>query len=105
MFSIPFINRIDNILSFDYLSYNNVKEIINKELKKIKDKFQKKNIKLKVFSGVIDEIIDSSNYKEFGARKINKIIKNDLENIIINDILDNKEIINIKSINKDKIMN
>ena len=104
MFSIPFI-RIDNILSFDYLSYNNVKEIINKELKKIKDKFQKKNIKLKVFSGVIDEIIDSSNYKEFGARKINKIIKNDLENIIINDILDNKEIINIKSINKDKIMN
>ena len=105
VFNIPFINRIDNILTFDYLNYNNIKEIVNKELKKIKDKYKKKNIKLKICSGVIEEIIDKSNYKEFGARKINKIIKNDLENIIVNDILDNKENINIKSINKDKIMN
>ena len=105
VFSIPFINRIDNIFSFDYLTHDNIKEIVNKELKKLKDKYKKKNIKLKICSGVIEEIIDKSNYKEFGARKINKIIKNDLEDIIINDILDKKQTINIKSINKDKIMN
>ena len=105
VFSIPLINRIDNILSFDYLTHDNIKEIVNKELKKLKDKYKKKNIKLKISSSVIEEIIDKSNYKEFGARKINKIIKNYLEDIIINDILDNKENINIKSINKDKIMN
>ena len=76
VFSIPFINRIDNILSFDYLSYNNIKEIVNKELKKIKDKYKKKGIMVKINNRVIEEIIDNSNYKEFGARKINKIIKN-----------------------------
>ena len=43
-----------------------------------------------------------SNYKEFGARKIDKIIKNNLENIIINNILENKEIITVKTLKKEK---
>ena len=34
----------------------------------------------------------------YGARKIEKIIKNKLENIIIDKILENKETINIDSI-------
>ena len=42
---------------------------------------------------------------EFGARKIDKIIKNDIESIIINEIIDNKKIINIKKIKKEKVIN
>ena len=105
VFSIPLINRIDNILTFNPLTHDNVKEIVKKQIKKLKDKYKKKGIIVKINSSVIEEIIDSSNYKEYGARKIDKIIKNDLETIIINNILDNKENINIKTINKDKIMN
>ncbi len=97
-FSIPFINRIDNILKFDYLTKDNIKEIVNNKIKKLKEKYKSKNIIIKISSSVIEEIIDKSNYSEFGARKIDKIIKNDLETLIINEILDNKTNINIKTI-------
>ncbi|MBR6690376.1 MAG: ATP-dependent Clp protease ATP-binding subunit, partial [Bacilli bacterium] len=103
VFSIPFINRIDNILTFDYLNYDDIKNIVNNELKKIKNKYKKKDVIVKINSDVIEEIIEYSNYKEFGARKIDKIIKNDLEMIIINAILDNKKTVNIKTIKKEVV--
>ena len=99
-FSIPFINRIDNVLTFDHLTYDNIKKIVEEQIKKLKNKYKKKDIKLKINNTVIDEIIDKSNYKEYGARKISKIIKNDLEMLIINYILDNEYNINIKTIKK-----
>ena len=52
-----------------------------------------------------DEIIELSNYREFGARKIDKIIKNDIETIIINDILNNEREIYITKIKKEKVIN
>jgi len=104
-FSIPFINRIDNIIEFNYLNYEHIKQIIKLKLNKLKIKYNKKGITLKINNNVIEEIINMSNYKEYGARKIDKIIKNDIESIIINDILDNKNIINIKKIKKEKVIN
>lgn len=102
-FSIPFINRIDNIINFNYLNYDNIKNIIKLKLNKLRKKYSKKGINIKVCSNVIEEIITMSNYKEYGARKIDKIIKNDIESYIINEILNNKKIINIKSIKKEKV--
>jgi len=104
-FSIPFINRIDNILEFNYLSYNNIKEIVKIKLNKLKNKYNKKEIIIKINSSIIEDIINKSNYKEFGARKIDKIIKNDIESIIINEIIDNKKTINIKNLKKEKVIN
>mgnify|MGYP003305619998 CR=1 FL=1 len=64
---------------------DNIKEIVKHKLNKLKNKYNKKDIILKINSNVIEDIINMSNYKEFGARKIEKIIKNDIESIIIND--------------------
>lgn len=105
IFSIPFINRIDNIFKFDYLTEEDIKLIINQKLKKLKNKYKKKDITLKIKSNIIEEIVELSNYKEFGARKIDKIIKNNIETFIINEILSNKKIVNIKSIEKEKVNN
>ena len=102
-FSIPFINRIDSIITFDYLSEDNIKNIIKSRLKKLKDKYKNKNITVKINNEVIDEIFKLSNYKEFGARKIDKIIKNNIESIIMNEVLAGKNIVNIKCIEKEKV--
>ena len=56
----------------------------------------KKNIKLRFSSDLIKEIIDESNYEEFGARKIDKVIKERVENEIIEKVLDGKNNILIK---------
>ena len=104
-FSVPFINRIDNIFTFDHLSKDNIKDIIKIKIKKLKDKYRNKGITIKVSNSVIDNIITISNYHEFGARRLDKIIKNDIETMIINEILDGKSIINIENLKKEKVNN
>lgn len=95
-FSIPFINRIDNIISFNRLTEENIKKIIDIKIHNLFNKY--KNIKIKIENNVIDDIVKLSNYNEFGARKIDKIIKDKLENIIIDKIIDNKKSVNIKTL-------
>ena len=95
-FNIAFINRIDEIVSFNTLSENDITKIIVKEITKVKEKYN--NIEININDNIIKEIIEESKYKEFGARRINKIINNKIENIIIDNIIDNNKVINIDSI-------
>ena len=96
-FSVPFINRIDNILIFDKLKKEDIKKLINNKLFDIKRKYLN-NIDLKIEENVIEEIIKESNYEEFGARKINKIIKDKIETQIIDNIIEEKQKININTL-------
>ena len=96
-FSIPFINRIDNIISFNNLEENDIKKLIKNKINKLILKYHKK-IKIKFDDNIIDEIVRLSNYQEFGARKIDKIIKNKLESIIIDKIIANRKSVNVKTI-------
>lgn len=97
-FQLPFINRIDNIVIFNRLTEDNIEELVSNRLRKLKDKYHKKGIKLKISNGVINEIIKETNYEEFGARKIDKVIKQKLESIIIEKVVDNIKNINIKTV-------
>ena len=101
-FDIPFINRIDNIVKFTNLTYENIKNIVKTKIRKLNNKYRKS---IKVSNIVIDEIVELSNYIEYGVRKIDKLIKNDLEPLIINEILNNKKRIFIKNLKKDKVIN
>ena len=96
-FSIPFINRIDNILIFDKLEKKNIEQLIEKQIINIKRKYLK-NVDFKIENKVIQEIIEESNYKEFGARKIEKIIKDKIENQIIDSIIKKQEEIHINQL-------
>ena len=105
IFSVFFINRIDNIFNFNFLTIEDIEKIIKCKLDKIKSKYKDKGIILKISPRVIHSIAEISNYKEYGARRIEKIIKNNMEPLIINEILDNKKIVNIKNIEKEKVIN
>ena len=102
-FSIPFINRIDSIFNFNNLNEDNIRKIIKINLDKLKDKYKQKNIKIKINNKINDEIVKLSNYIEYGARKIEKIIKNNIESIVINQILEGKTIVNINELEKSII--
>lgn len=100
-FGIPFINRIDKILLFNNLKDIDIKEIINIHLKNLKKRYN--NIKINIDKKVISEIIEKCNYKEFGARKISKIIKNEIESFIIDEVLQKKNIINVKELKQKEL--
>ena len=53
-------------------------------------------------NNIIDEIIDLSNYTSSGARNINKLLSSKIDDIVINNILNGKFKINVKTI-KEKI--
>ena len=92
----PLIGRIDDIISFNKLTKQDIHSIIKSELKKTINKYAE--IKINFSNNKIDEIYAESEYQTFGARKISKIIKNKIENIIIDSIIENNKEINIDSI-------
>ncbi len=97
--NIEFINRIDNIITFNKLSKDNIISIINKEINNIKNKYKKKGISLSISNDVTNEILNKTNYEELGARQVSKVIKNLLENTIIEKIILGETKISIKSKN------
>ena len=96
-FSVPFMNRVDKVIKFNDLNENDVKKIIKLELKNFKNKYKDK-IKIKISNEIIDEIISLTDYKIYGARKIKKVIKDKVENIVIDGIIEDKKEIMINSL-------
>ena len=93
--STAFVNRINKICYFNNLSEENIKTIIKKRVKEILTKYQKYNIKITVNNNIIDSLIKECDYFHYGARKINKILEDKIDNLVIDSILSNKKIIKI----------
>ena len=100
--SISFINRIDDIIVFNNLSDEIISKIIKNKINTIKNKYKDK-IKVLISNKVINDIVTESNYNIFGARRIDKIINNKIENNIIDAIIENKTEIKIKELKKINI--
>ena len=102
-FSIPFINRIDNLVMFNYLNEEVIKVLVEKKLEDIKSKYETTDRVITYNDSIKSDIVRLSNYNEFGARKLDKLIKEYVENPIIQGIIENKKEINIDSIS-DKVL-
>ena len=100
--SVSFINRIDDIIIFNNLSDEIISKIIKNKINTIKNKYKDK-IKVLISNKVINDIVTESNYNIFGARRIDKIINNKIENNIIDAIIENKTEIKIKELEKINI--
>ena len=96
-FDIPFINRIDSIINFSNMTEENIKTILKKRITKLKEKYS--NYQISISNKVILELVNLSEFKTYGARKIDKIVSKHIESIIIDHILKNEFTIKIKSIN------
>ena len=60
--------------------------------------FKYKGINVKVSKKVIEELVSKSNFEEYGARKLDKLIKDKLETIIIDKVLLKQENVSITSL-------
>ena len=69
-------------------------------MKKLKNKYKDKEVTLNISNDLVDYIIEKSNYEELGARQVKKIIKNSIENIILDKIIlgENKISISVKDL-------
>lgn len=94
--SPAFINRIYKYIIFNRLTKKDIIKIINQNIEMMKNRFSK--VGIRICKNVIDEIVELSDYKDFGARKIDKIIEDKIEGIIIDEMLQGKTEIIIDTI-------
>ena len=89
-FKPEFLNRIDEIITFNALSKDNIYHIVNNLIKDIEVRLSDKQIKIKLTDKAKDYIIDNSYDEAFGARPIKRYIVKNIESLIANSIIEDK---------------
>ncbi len=97
-FSIEFLNRIDKICNFHPLSYQDIKKIVVHKLKVLEKEYLEKDIHITFSTEVVNKIIEKSNYLEYGARKVDKIIEEAINRYILDMIIHGSSNISLKEL-------
>lgn len=90
-FTPEFLNRLDQIVYFNALSDDNLKNIVKLELNKFIKRLNEINYNLEFTDDVINHLYDLSlKEKEYGARPIIRIIQHNVEDNITSLMLENE---------------
>ncbi len=81
------LNRIDEIITFNPLSKNDVKRIVDLMLASVTKRLADKRLKLEVTSRAKDYIVDVGYDVSFGARRLKRFIQHNVETAIAKSIL------------------
>lgn len=73
-----FINRIDEIVTFNDLNEDVIRKIVDIQLNKVYKRLAEQNITLEVDQNVKDYLVKNGYVPEYGARPINRIIKREI---------------------------
>ena len=102
-FKPEFLNRLDEIVIFNNLELNDIKEIAKIQLQNLEKRLNKKNLKFKITDDAINQLVENIFDHAYGARPLKRIIQKQIETKISNNILNNhyfnKDEINIYLIN------
>jgi ATP-dependent Clp protease ATP-binding subunit ClpB len=85
-----FLNRIDEIIMFQSLTLEEVRRIVELQLKNIQKILEKSSIKLTITKKVVDFIATIGFDPQFGARPIKRVIQKNLLNELSKMILEEK---------------
>jgi ATP-dependent Clp protease ATP-binding subunit ClpC len=86
-FNPEFLNRIDDVITFNPLNDDTLKKIIDIELSRLNDRLKEKNFKITFDKSVIVKIHELNSEEEYGARPIKRIIQNLCEDFLSEEIL------------------
>ncbi len=95
--SLELLNRIQKIIYFKKLEKQDIYTIIKNKLELVKKRFLERNIKVHIQEHLIDHIIELSRYSEYGARKLDQVIEDQIDDYIIDNILEGKTEIFVNS--------
>jgi len=86
-FSPEFINRLDEVVSFNKLSQDIIIKIVSKFIKNINDSLKDKNIFITLSQQAKKELARLGYDKENGARPLQRVIRDKIKEPITNEIL------------------
>jgi ATP-dependent Clp protease ATP-binding subunit ClpB len=86
-FRPEFLNRLDDLIVFDVLPKETIREIVHVRLQQVFERMQSKGISVDLKPAVIDYLADKGYDPQFGARPLNRLIQNTLLNKLANMII------------------
>ena len=84
-----FINRIDEIIYFNYLSEDTFKQIARLMMEELRDSMAEKTIELNYDDSLIDYLTDNSYSQTYGARNLRRLIQKEIEDAIASEMINN----------------
>ena len=89
-FKPEFLNRLDEIITFNKLSKEDLKEILSKIIEEIEQRLIDINVKINLSDSAINYFIDNGYDEFYGARPLKRLVNNKLETIIARKLINNE---------------
>lgn len=89
-FRPEFLNRIDEIVMFNSLQFENIKDIVLLQLKRVEKRLEDRKLAIEFSKDAVDFIADEGYDPSFGARPVKRAIQTLVENPVSKLILDGK---------------
>ena len=85
-----FLNRIDEIVVFDALTKENIREIVHIQMGILQRKLEEDNVRLTYTRAFEDDMVENGYDPVFGARPVKRLIQRELVNKLAREILEGK---------------
>ena len=82
-----FLNRIDEIVVFDQLSKDDIRQIVHIQMDILQKKLQDDNVELAYTKAFEDYMVEEGYSPEYGARPVKRLIQRELVNKLASEIL------------------
>src|SRR3954467_6211842 len=105
-FRPEFINRLDDVIVFRHLTVEDLKLVIDLELKKVRERLLERGLKLELTDSAKEFLIKKGSNTDFGARPLRRAVENYIEDPLSEELLkgefQGKDTITVDAIKDDE---
>ena len=85
-----FLNRIDETITFDALTKDDIREIVRIQMSELQKKLADDNVFIRYTGAFEDNMVENGYDPEYGARPVKRLIQRELVNMLAKEILEGK---------------
>lgn len=87
VFRPEFLNRLDDVIVFHHLTVDNLKQVIDIELEKVRERLQERGLQLELTDNAKKFLIKKGSDTDFGARPLRRALENFIEDPVSEELL------------------
>jgi ATP-dependent Clp protease ATP-binding subunit ClpC len=86
-FRPEFLNRLDDVIVFKHLNKEDLKQVIDLELSKVRERLLERGLKLELTDAAKEFIIRKGSNTDYGARPLRRAVENYIEDPLAEELL------------------
>jgi ATP-dependent Clp protease ATP-binding subunit ClpC len=106
VFRPEFLNRLDDVIVFKHLTKEDLKDVIDLELSKVRERLLERGLKLELTDAAKEFLIKKGSNTDFGARPLRRAVENFIEDPLSEELLkgefQGKDLIKVDAILDDE---